>query len=65
VYSRVHPFSLLVDSTLQQMDEALVDGCLAVFPRFKVGENVSLFFLSDFWMVLILNRNIRTGYDYS
>ncbi len=35
VYSWGHPFSLLVDSTLQRMDEALVDGFLALFPRLK------------------------------
>ncbi|XP_046638766.1 uncharacterized protein LOC124318103 isoform X1 [Daphnia pulicaria] len=35
LYSRGHPFPLLVDSTFQRMDEALVDGCLAIFPRHK------------------------------
>jgi hypothetical protein len=56
-----------VDSTLQQMDRVLVDVDaweIPYFPGLKVGNNVSLFFLSDFWMGLILNRN-STEYDYS
>ncbi len=57
LYSRGHPFSLLVDSALQQMDQALVNGCLAVFPRLK-GRQKCLFFLCDFWMALIVDRNI-------
>ncbi len=28
------------------------------FPGIKVGNNVSLFFFSDFWVALIVNRNI-------
>ncbi len=58
LYSRGHPFSnRLVDSTLQQMDEALVDGSLAVFPRLK-GRRKCIFFLSEFLVALIANHNI-------
>jgi hypothetical protein len=44
--------SLLVDSTLQQT-EHFVYGSLAVFPRLK-GRRKCLYFLSDFWVALIV-----------
>jgi hypothetical protein len=59
VFTRT-PFFLsrLVDSTFQRMDEALLDGCLAVFLRLKGRKNVSLFFIFDYLGALIVNRYI-------
>ncbi len=37
-------------------DGALVDGCLAVFPRLKGRKHSSLSFLSDYGVAFIINR---------
>jgi hypothetical protein len=37
------------------MDEALPDGCLAVFPRLKGRKNVTVFFIFYYLGALIIN----------
>ncbi len=68
VFTRT-PFILLsrlADSTFLRMDGAFVDAWL-YFPRLKGRENLSLFFLLDHLVALVINRCLvgYAAYDYS